>query len=75
MAECGGRLIGKKVPEGGQTTFWMDVHQRYPKVYIHRHNLRTPATRPEGFSDQGQADVVEQIVTQIDRLIDGTEPG
>jgi len=33
MAECGGRLIGKKVPKGGQTTFWMDVHQRYPRAY------------------------------------------
>jgi hypothetical protein len=59
MAECGGRLIGKKVPKQGQTTFWMDVHQCYPRAYIHRHKLQTTATRPEGFSDQGQAEVVE----------------
>jgi hypothetical protein len=74
MAECGGRLIGKKVPKGGQTTFWMDIHRRYPRAYIHRHKLQTPATRPDGFSYQGQAEVVD-IVTQIDRLIDETEPG
>ena len=65
MAECGGRQIGKKVPKGGQTTFWMDIHRRYPRAYIHRHKLQTPATRPDGFSYQGQAVVVE-IVTQID---------
>ena len=74
MAECGGRLIRKKVPKGKQTTFWMDIHQCYHSTYIHLHKLQTPATHPEGFSYQGQAEVVE-IVTQIDRLIDGTEPG
>ena len=71
MAECGGRIINKKVSKGGQTTFWMDIHRRYPRAYIHRHKLQTTATRPDGFSYQGQAEVVE-IVTQIDRLIDGT---
>jgi hypothetical protein len=60
--------------KGGQTTFWMDIHRRYPRAYIHRHKLQTTETRPDGFSYQGQAEVVE-IVTQIDRLIDGTEPG
>jgi hypothetical protein len=74
MAECGGRLIQKKVPKGGQTTFLMDIYQHYPRAYIHRHKLQTPATRPDGFSYQGQAEAVE-IVTQIDRLIDGTELG
>jgi len=62
------------VLKGGQKTFWMDIHQRYPRAYIHRHKLQTPATCPDGFSYQGQAEVVD-IVTQIDRLIDGTEPG
>jgi len=74
MAECGGQLIGKKVPNGGQKTFWMDIHQHYPRAYIHQHTMQTPATRPDGFSYQGQAEVVD-IATQIDRLIDGTELG
>ena len=36
MAECGGRIINKKVSKGGQTTFWMDIHRRYPRAYIVR---------------------------------------
>ena len=74
MAECGCPIINKKVSKGGHTTFWMDIHRSYPRAYIHRHKLQTTATHPDGFRYQGQAEVVE-IVTQIDRLIDGTEPG
>ena len=65
MAECSVCLIEKMVPKGGQTTFLMDIYRHYPRAYIHRHKLQTPATRPDGFSYQGQAEVVE-IVTQID---------
>ena len=39
MGECGGRLIGKKVPQGGKTTFLMDIHHCYPRAYIHPHKL------------------------------------
>ncbi len=73
MGECGGHLMGKKVPKGGQTTFLMDIHRRYPRASIHRHKLQNPKTRPDGFSYQGPAKVVD-IVKPIDGLIDGTDP-
>ncbi len=74
MVECGERFIRKKVPKGGQTTFSMDIHHHYPRAYIHCHELQTPTTRPDGFTYQGPAEVVE-IVLQSDFLIDGTEHG
>ena len=73
MAECGGCLIGKKVPNGGQTTFLMNIHRCYPRAYIHHHKLQNPTTRPDGFTYQGPAEEVE-IVSQIDHLIDGPDP-
>jgi hypothetical protein len=73
MGECGGRLMGKKVPKGGQTTFLMDIHRHYSRAYIHRHKLQHPKTRPDGFSYQRPAKVVD-IVKQVDGLIDETDP-
>jgi hypothetical protein len=51
----------------------MNIHHRYPRVFIHRHKLQNPKTRPDGFRYQGPAKVVD-IVSQIDSLIDGTDP-
>ena len=68
-----GHLIGKKVPKGGQTTFLMDIHHRYPRAFIHCHKLQNPKTHPDGFRYQGPVKVVD-IVSQIDSLIDGTDP-
>ena len=73
MGEYGGPLMGKKVPKGGQTTFLMNINHRYLRVYIHSHKLQNPKMRPDGFSYQGPADVVD-IVKQIDGLIDGADP-
>ncbi len=73
MGECGGRSMGKKVPKGGQTTFLMDIHRRYPRAYIHRHKLQNPKTHLDGFSYQEPAKVVD-IVKQVDGLIDGADP-
>ena len=73
MGECGGRLMGKKVPKGGQTTFLMDMHPCFPRAYIHCHKLQNPKMHLDGFSYQGPAKVVD-IVKQIDDLIDGTDP-
>ena len=38
--EVGGRLLSKKIPKGGQSTMFYDIHQRYPRAYIHRHKLQ-----------------------------------
>ena len=51
----------------------MDIHRRYPRAYINRHKLQNPKMRPDGFSYQGPAEVVD-IVKKIDGLIDGTDP-
>jgi hypothetical protein len=63
MGECGGRLVGIKVPKGGQITFLMDIHCCYPRAYNHQ-------TCPDGFSYQGPAKVVDSV-KKIDGLIDG----
>ena len=73
MEECGGHLMGEKVPKDGQTTFLMDIHHCYPRAYIHHHKLQNPKNFPDRFSYQGPAKVVD-IVKQIDGLIDGTNP-
>ena len=46
MGECGGHLMGKKVPKGGHTTFLMDTHHCYPRAYIHHHKLQNPKIPP-----------------------------
>ena len=53
MGECGGRLMGKKVPTGGQTTLLMDIHRRYPRAYIHCHKLQNSKIAPGWFQLSG----------------------
>ena len=53
MGECGGRLMGKKVPTGGQTTLLMDIHRRYPRAYIHCHKLQNSKNAPGWFQLSG----------------------
>ncbi len=43
--------------KGGQSTIVIDIHRRYPHVYMHRHSLQTPATRPTGFRQEGPSEV------------------
>jgi hypothetical protein len=53
---------------GGQTSIIIDINSRYPRAYIHRHSLQTPATRPTGFRQQGPAEVhylCEEIRTML----------
>jgi len=64
-SEACGRLMGKQVDKGGQTTMLYDINRRYPRAYIHRHSLQP---RPEGFNAQGPSEVVD-IVKSIDPLI------
>jgi hypothetical protein len=71
MGECSSCLIGKLVPKVFQIKFWMDIHCRYPRAYINCHKLQT---LPVGFNAYGPAEVV-QLVSMIDDLIDGTDPG
>jgi hypothetical protein len=42
-----------------------DIHQRYPRAYIHWHKLQK---QPEGFNQQGPAEVVD-LVTKLDSLL------
>jgi hypothetical protein len=42
-----------------------DIHRRYPRAYIHRHKL---LKQPEGFNQQGPAEVVD-LVTTLDSLL------
>ena len=60
--------------KGGQTTIVIDIHQSYPRAYVHCHtNLQTTKTRPPGFGQQGPAEVV-WLTEQIDAMIDRMTP-
>jgi len=57
---------------GGQTTIVIDVHHRYPRAYIHRHSLQTPATRPPGFRQEGPSEV-DNLCEEIKHMVEGVE--
>ncbi len=46
-------------------TIFYDIHQCYPRAYIHRHKLQK---QPEGFNQQRPAEVVD-LVTMLDSLL------
>ena len=75
--EAGGRLMNKPQSKGGQSTIVIDINWRYPHAHHHRHSLRTPATRPTGFSQQGPSEVYfpcKQLKTMVvgeDREVPG----
>ena len=50
----------------------IDIHNRYPRAYIHRHSLQTPATRPTGFRLQGPAEV-HALCEDVLKLVKGVE--
>ena len=50
----------------------IDIHNRYPRAYIHRHSLQTPATRQTGFRLQGPAEV-HALCEDVLKLVKGVE--
>ncbi len=67
--ECGGQLMNKPVPKGGQVVMLLDINCHYPQAYEHRHALHPPHAK---FSCKGPAEMF-RLVNKIDHLIDGNE--
>ena len=55
--KCGGRLMNKPVPKGGQVVMLFNINRRYPCAHIHRHSLQPK----DIFTATGPAEVVKLI--------------
>jgi hypothetical protein len=62
------QLRDKKATKGGQSTIFYDIHQCYPRAYNHWHKLQK---RPEGFNQQGPAEVVDLVMMLDSLLVNG----
>lgn len=66
-----GRLIGKKVPKGGQTVVISDSRRFRPRAYMHRHKLHK---KPEGNTKMGTVEL-HYVATKLLKMVITDEPG